>query len=234
MDTTPLTSMISKKNVENQAKMYILCSPHNPVGRVWKEEELKKLMDICQRHGVMVTADEIHQDIVFGENVHHPAPGIAGGKYKDNIILMTSTSKTFNLAGLKNSYAVIPSEEKRKIFDDFNVYPHVDTGCTLSYIASAAAYRHGSGWLKDLLNVIHENYQYMCDTFAAELPDVRVTPLEGTYLSWIDLRAYAKPEDTQKVVQKKAKVAVDYGNWFSEKSAGFIHMNLGTSREIVA
>lgn len=222
-----------KQIVENDVKLYILCSPHNPVGRVWKESELEQVFRICASHGVLIISDEIHQDLVLGDHRHHPACGVAGGKYSDQIILMTSTSKTFNLAGLKNSYTVIPSEKYRKIFDAFNVFPHVDMGCLFGYIAADAAYRYGAEWLDQLLDVIRENYQSLCEAFSKALPLVKISPLEGTYLAWIDLRAYIKPEDTKNVVQGKARVAVDYGEWFSQSCKGFVRMNLGTSRQLV-
>lgn len=222
-----------RKIVDEDVKMFILCSPHNPVGRVWKEKELEQLFDICGRHGVMIIADEIHQDFVYSGHTHISSLNVENGKYKENVILMASASKTFNLAGLKNSFVVIPSEEKRKVFDAYEVSPHVDTACLMSYVAVEAAYRCGVDWLEDLLKVIWENYEYAKNTFEKELPESIVTPLEGTYLFWVDLGAYVSADEIVDLVQEKARVVPDFGNVFSDKCGTFIRLNLATSMENV-
>ncbi len=222
-----------EKIVKENVKLYILCSPHNPCGRVWKEEELKKLLDICVRHQVVVVSDEIHQDLIFGDNRHIPALAVSEGKYKENIILMTAASKSFNVAGLQNSYMVIPSEEKRKKLDAYTVYPSMTEGNYFGYVASEAAYGAGKDWLDGFKAVISENYEYLKTTVERELPGAVVTPLEGTYLAWVDLRKCVKKEDVKDIVLNKAKVAVDFGEWFSDESLGFIRINLATRIENV-
>lgn len=221
-----------KKIVDNDVKMYILCSPHNPAGRVWKEDELEKMLDICMRHNVLVISDEIHQDIVFSEHKHIPAATIAGGKYTDNIITVFAASKTFNLATCLTSTVVIKNEALRKIWDKFtNIYNNVEVNI-LGITAVEAALRDGDSWYQDLKKVIYHNYQLVVDEMK-EFPDVYITPLEGTYLLFMDLRKYVPLENMKEFVQGKCNLAVDYGEWFGENWSGFIRLNLGTTPEII-
>lgn len=221
-----------KKIVENDVKLFILCSPHNPVGRVWTYEELKTLFDICRKHNVFVISDEIHHDLVFSEYAH--IPSLTVGNYSDMMIMLTAPSKTFNLAACQNSVIVIPDEEIREKWDTFTGNLRVTDGNSFGYIAAEAAYTGGHAWYEEMKEIVYGNYQYMKDSFAKELPDVSVSPLEGTYLAWIDMRHYLKPEEMTEFMQEKCDLAFDYGDWFGgENFAGFIRMNLATKRENV-
>lgn len=224
---------MERKLQTEQVKIYILCSPHNPVGRVWKEEELEKVLELCQKYGVLVLADEIHQDFTYGQHVHHSTLCERFAGYRENLIMMTAASKTFNLAGLKNSFVVIPSQERRNAYLEQVKRLQVDTGCLFGYTAVEAAYREGEPWLEDLLGVIRENFLSARELFRQELPGSVVTDLEGTYLMWVDLRACLPPQAVKEVVQDKARVAVDFGEWFSDRCGGFIRLNLATSRQMV-
>lgn len=220
------------KIVKNQVKAYILCSPHNPVGRVWREEELERLLEICRRHQVVVISDEIHHDLIIGDHPHIPTASVAGGKYADMVIALTAASKTFNLAGMKNSFVIIPGEELRGKFDQLAFNLHEDTGNMLGYYAVEAAYRHGGEWLDTVIGIIRDNYRYAARRVAEELPKARLTPLEGTYLAWLDLSGYlGKGGEAQMkdFVQGQARLAVDYGEWFGEGGRGFIRLNLATT-----
>ncbi|MCR4956334.1 MAG: pyridoxal phosphate-dependent aminotransferase [Lachnospiraceae bacterium] len=220
------------KIVKHNVKAFILCSPHNPVGRVWKEEELKPLLDICNRHQVFVIADEIHQDLVFGEHKQIPALSLVDDY--SNIVALTAPSKTFNLAAGKNSVIYIPDETLRAKWDDFAEKIRCGSGNAFGYIAAAAAYKGGDDWYEAVKELIEKNARYVKETFAKELPKVVVSPLEGTYLIWIDLRAYVEPKKTKEFVQKTCRLAVDFGDWFGgETFEGFIRMNLATSPENV-
>lgn len=225
-----------QKIVDNQVKLYILCSPHNPVGRVWKEEELTRLLDICQRHGVQVISDEIHQDIILGSRPHIPTASVASGKYADMIITLTAASKTFNLAGMKNSFVIIPGKELREKFDRLITYLNEDTGNMLGYYAVEAAYNHGEEWLDTVLDIIRDNYNYVAERVKKDLPQAVLSPLEGTYLAWLDLSAYlgkVGEAEMKDFVQNKAKLAVDYGEWFGHGGEGFIRLNLATTPQWV-
>lgn len=219
-----------KKIVEHQVKLFILCSPHNPVGRVWTKEELETLFDICRRHHVFVISDEIHHDLMYNGHAH--IPSLSVGDYDDMMIMLTSPSKTFNLAGCQNSILVIPDENLRRQWDDFANRLRVTEGNSFGYIAAEAAYTGGHAWYEEMKETIYNNYRYVKETFSSELPAIVVSPLEGTYLAWIDVRSYLKPEEVADFMQNKCGLAFDYGDWFGGSDfAGFIRMNLATSKE---
>ena len=219
-----------------EMKLFILCSPHNPVGRVWTREELEGLLTICHKYDVFVLADEIHQDIIVGDKKQIPAATLAPDPGK--MVTMTAATKTFNLAGVKNSFVIIPDETVRQRWDNMTKNLHVDNGNAFGYIAVTSAYTGGRQWLDQVRAIIRGNFEYMRDTLKEQLPLVQVAPLEGTYLSWVDLSAYVKAEDMKTVVQEKARLAVDYGDWFGGKDHGqlyatHIRINLATCRENV-
>ena len=227
---------IEEKIVKNNVKAYILCSPHNPVGRVWREEELKKLLSICQKYGVIVISDEIHHDLIIGDHPHIPTASVAGGKYADIVICLTAAYKTFNLAGMKNSFVIIPGEELRRKFDELVRNLHEDTGNMLGYYAIEAAYREGRAWLDTVIGIIRDNYAYTAKRLQEELPKAKLSPLEGTYLAWLDLSGYlgkTGEAEMKDFVQSKARLAVDYGEWFGAGGRGFIRLNLATTPQWV-
>ncbi|WP_298845960.1 MalY/PatB family protein [Clostridium sp.] len=222
-----------RKIIENDVKLFIQCSPHNPVGRVWTEEELDKVLSICKTHNVLVVSDEIHQDIIIGENVQIPAAIVSGGKYADNIITVTAPSKTFNLAGLLNCNIIISN---KKIMERYDVYSKTINKTEVNIMgitAAEAAYNYGKKWLSSLLDVIKYNYNYVKERLADKAPKIIITPLEGTYLIWMDLRGYIKPSETKAFIQGKCRLAVDYGEWFSKDCKGFIRLNMATNPKYV-
>ncbi len=239
-----------KAIVENDVKMYILCSPHNPCGRVWTEEELDRILGICQKHHVLVVADEIHQDFVFGDSKQISAPAVAGGKYLDNIILVNAASKSFNLAALIHSNIVIPNDDLRAIYDAYATM-HVETDFNIMGItATEAAYACGENWLNNLKQVIWSNYQYIKKTLNEQAPKIIVCDMQGTYLPMLDLRGMFDMEhpkregvvlngkapvngDVQHFIQEDCQLAVDYGEWFGGNFGGFIRLNLATTPETV-
>ena len=138
-----------KKIADNKVKLFILCSPHNPAGRVWEREELEKLIEICKTHGVYIISDEIHQDLVFDGSRHIPSLGI--GEYQDHMITLAAPSKTFNLAAGQNSLVLIPDEKLRRVWDEYTTATRVISGYAFGYIAAQAAYEGGETWLEDVL-----------------------------------------------------------------------------------
>lgn len=219
-----------EKIIRNDVKAFIFCSPHNPVSRVWSADEIRILLDICRKHDVAVISDEIHHDLVFGDSVHIPTMSLA--QEGDRIIMFTSASKSFNIAALRNSFVVIEDPDLRSAWDAFMKGLRLNMGNPMGYIASEAAYRYGKDWLDEVKGVISCNYNYIKDQFEAYLPEIVLTPLEGTYLAWADLRAYLAPEDVQTFMQEKCGLAFDYGPWFGgDESGTFIRINLATSKE---
>lgn len=217
---------------ENSVKLFILCSPHNPVGRVWTHEELGTMLEICRRHGVRVVSDEIHHDIVFAPARHTPTLCVEG--YEDMVIMLTAPSKTFNLAGCKNAFVVIPNEEIRRDYDAFLDALRIREGNTFGYIAAEAAYRGGRAWFEAVREVIYGNYCYIKEQFSRALPGVVLSPLEGTYLLWADFSACLKPEEVSAFMETRCHLAFDHGDWFGGPAfAGFVRMNLATDRSLV-
>ena len=222
-----------KKIIENDVKLFIHCSPHNPVGRIWTDAESETLFSICEKHGVLIVSDEIHQDINVSEKKFIPALNVGDGKFKDNLIVINAASKTFNLACLLNSHLFIANKEIRDKYDEFaKRFCQVEVNL-LGLTATEAAYRHGDEWLTGLLGVVKENYDYLKSYFAEHKPQVKVANLEGTYLLWIDMRELVDPETCSDWVRKEAGLAVDFGEWFSDKCKGFIRINLATDPEII-
>lgn len=217
-----------KQIIDNDVKLFIHCTPHNPVGRVWTAEEAEKLLSICDKHNVLIVSDEIHHDMTFDDHTHLPSAIVADGKFSERIVTVTAASKTFNLAGLLTSQIIIENEELREQFDRFVKSVNQTEVNLLGMTASEAAFRHGADWLEGLRAVVKSNERYAVEQFAEYAPKLVISPLEGTYLLWIDLRPYIDPEDVKEFVQDTCKLAIDYGEWFGEKSRGFIRLNLGT------
>lgn len=219
-----------RKIKEQNVKLFIFCTPHNPVGRVWKRDEIVKALDICKKYGVYVIADEIHQDIIM--DGYQKVTAAATGNYDEIMVTLTAATKTFNLAGCQNSIVVIPNESLRKRYDDYLTRLRITGGNAFGYIAVQSAYEGGRKWLDEVLNIIEENYHLMKSILEEKLPKVWIPKLEGTYLMWIDLRAYVSADEIESVIQKDCGLAVDYGSWFGGEAYGtFIRVNLATREE---
>lgn len=219
---------IEKAIVENQVKMFIQCSPHNPAGRVWTEDELDRVLAVCQKHDVLVISDEIHQDIILGDKPFVPAAVVSGGRYRDIVITLNSASKTFNLATLLHSHIIITDDGLRGKYDQFASALNRTEVSIMGMVATKAGYTYGGEWLGQVLDVIRDNYRYLKEELNKRLPRMTVCALEGTYLVMIDLRSYVDPEQTLDFVQKHCRLAVDYGEWFGQAYKGFIRLNLAT------
>lgn len=159
------------------------------------------------------------------------------GEYEPGLVTLTAPSKTFNLASMQNSVVVLPDEELRGRWDEFTRRLSMNGGSAMGYIAAASAYEGGRPWLESVLKIIRGNYEYLRQALPGKLPQAQISPLEGTYLSWVNLEAYVRPgrpaaEWMKETVQEKARLAVDFGDWFGgPQYASFIRMNLATRRE---
>lgn len=220
---------IEEKIVANDVKMLLFCSPHNPVGRVWKREELEKLAEICDRHNVIIVSDEIHGDFVHTGHTHIPMGLIR----KEKTIVLSAPSKTFNLAGMCTAIAIIPDVELRAKWDILSKRIHVSEGNSFGYLAGEAAYLHAAPWVDELVRVVYDNYTLLRDRLLAKLPKLTIAPLEGTYLMWADFGAYLKEEELEDFFEKKCKIALDYGEWFRGDAGTWVRFNLATSRELI-
>lgn len=224
---------IEQAIAENDVKLLLQCSPHNPAGRVWTEEELDKLFDICRRHNVLVVSDEIHQDLCLFGHKFVPALAVAGGKYRDMVVTLNAASKTFNLAGLIHSHIIIADEKLRAQYDLFARGMNRNANNILGLVATQAGYTQGGEWLNSLIEVIEDNYTYMKNELAEKAPKVKVVPLEGTYLAMLDLRSCMAKEQVHDFILKDCKIAVDYGEQFGENFMGFVRLNLATDPALV-
>lgn len=222
------------KIIKNRVKLLIFCNPHNPVGRVWTEEEMEKVFEICKKHNLYIVSDEIHQDINMGVRPFISALSIKNkntkneNDYTDKLIVLNSASKTFNLASMLNSHVIIPNEEIRKTYKKFVSRINRTEFNLLGLIASEAAYRYGENWVDGLLKTIKRNYEYIRTEFNNKIPEIIISPLEGTYLPFFDLRNIVNPNRVKEFIQDDCKIAIDFGEWFGKNFKGFIRVNIAT------
>jgi len=217
-----------------RTKMLILCSPHNPGGRVWTKRELLRVGRICARHGVLVVADEIHCNLVFTGYRHVPFATVSRACRMNAVVLM-APCKTFNLAGLQLAHIVAHNPALRRALATQLHNGGVEGANIFAGIAAAEAYRHGGPWLRAVMRYIEGNYVFLRDYLAAHLPAVTVMEPEATYMVWLDFRRLGwSPEKLHRVLCFKAKVALNDGRMFSEREgAGFQRLNLACPRVIL-
>lgn len=220
--------------IKNDVKLMIFCNPHNPVGRVWTDEEIEKTFEICRKHNVYIISDEIHQDINIGVRPFISALSIKNKyQYIDRVAVVNSASKTFNLACLINSHVIIPNEIMRIKYNKYVNKIYKSELSVLGMIAAEAAYNYGEDWLNGLLKTIKHNYEYIRDELNLKVPDIIVSPLEGTYLPFIDLRNAVNTNRIKEFIQDDCRIAVNFGEWFSENFKGFIRVNVATDFEYI-
>jgi cystathionine beta-lyase len=214
-----------------ESKMFILCSPHNPIGRVWSKEELERIGKLCLKHDVLIISDEIHADLTF-ENVNHTPIASISDDIAQNTITLMAPSKTFNIAGLHYSYTIIKNTELRKIFKKWIIQSGLYGHNLTSIIAANAAYKYGKNWLNKTMEYIEENYYYVKEYFEKNIPEVKVIKSEGTFLVWLDFRQLnLSQNELRELLEKKAKVGLNSGDTFGPGGKGFMRMNIATSRE---
>jgi len=226
---------VEAKIKANEVRLFIQCSPHNPVGHVWTEAEETKLLALCEQYHVLVVSDEIHQDLEIDPE-NHPfisALTVANQRFADNVIVLNSPSKTFNVACLLNSHVIIPNAALRQRYDDYSQTINQTETNILGQTAGEAAYKYGAEWLDQILEIVRDNYHYLTTELAAHAPKIVVADLQGTYLTWLDIRPYVKPEYTREFIQDKCGLAVDFGEWFSANDKGFVRLNLATDPKYV-
>lgn len=213
-----------------QTRLFMLCNPHNPVGRVLTREELERIADLCIRHDLLICSDEIHCDLILGDNPHISIATL-GPEVAQRCITLLAPSKTFNIPGLGFSFAVIENPELRQRFEKTGVgiVPHPNA---LGYVAAEAAYRDGGPWLDALLDYLRGNRDFVVDFVRDRLPGVATTVPEGTYLSWLDFRGVALPDGKSPYAfcLEQAKVALNEGAVFGPGGEDFTRLNFGCSR----
>ena len=218
--------------IEHQVKLYVFCSPHNPGGRVWTKEELEKVGQLCQKHSVILISDEIHQDLaLFGHK--HLSFNTVSPDFKDFSLILSSATKTFNIAGTKNSYAIIEDPSLRKAFTKQQLANNQHEIPTVGLIATEVALRHGKAWLDQLKEVLEENINYTVE-FLTEHSQIKAMKPQGTYLVWLDFSAYGlSNEQIQEKLIKEAKVVLNDGLSFGKEGKCHARFNTATPLETV-
>ena len=219
--------------VDNEVKIYVLCNPHNPGGRVWEEDVLEKIGRLCQKYGVLVVSDEIHQDLtLFGHE--HQSFNTVSPDFKDFSLILASATKTFNIAGTKNSYAVIENPSLRKKFQKRQLANNQHEISGLGFLATEAAYRYGKAWLTGLKAVLEENIDFVVDYFAKEAPRLRVMKPQGTYLVWLDFSDYGLTDDQLfHLLREEAKVVLNRGSDFGQDGKGHARLNTAAPKTMI-
>jgi cystathionine beta-lyase len=214
--------------ITDRTRAFLFCNPHNPVGRVFERAELAAMADLCLRRGLTIISDEIHCDLIFQGYRHVPIVALAPEVAERTITLM-APSKTFNIAGLGCSFAVIPDPELRRQFKAARrgLVPDVNI---LGFVAALAAYREGGDWLADCLRYLEGNRDLLSQFMAKYLPGIAMSPMEGTYLAWLDCREARLPDNPAQFFLKQAKVALNDGATFGRGGEGFVRLNFGCRR----
>ena len=222
------------------ARLLLLCSPHNPVGRVWSTRELKDILRIAKKHDLVIFLDEIHADLIYPGNKYHVlsmlAEASAGSSV--NVVTAVAPSKTFNIPGLNLSALIVPDPESRKALTQVFDTMHVSASNPFSVVAFEAAYREGGAWLDELLIYLRQTRDYVAEYLATYLPDIRLIESEGTYLLWLDCRALTarlgiNDAQLRHFFVHEAGVGMSPGTLFGETGSGFMRMNIGAPRHII-
>ena len=222
-----------RKKIDQRTKLFVLCSPHNPIGQVWSREDLLQLGEICAEKGIMIIADEIHSDLVYEKGAHTPFYTLSE-QLANQSVTFISGSKTFNLAGLFTSIAII---KNRKLRNEFRVTAnkmglnHINL---FGIVASTAAYNHGDQWLDELLDYLHENAVMIRHFLSERIPEIKMTIPEATYLAWLDFRELGLyGQELRNFLIREAKVGLNDGFQFGKQGDGFCRMNFGCPRSVL-
>jgi cystathionine beta-lyase len=215
-----------------KARLLLLCSPHNPVGRVWTRDELEQVLTIARRHGLTVLSDEVHADLVYPEFRHHALGQLAGDGHE--IVTAIAPSKTFNIPGLGLSALIVPDPARRNAIFKLLDMIHMSAGNPFSLAAFETAYREGEPWLEELLPYLRETRDEAARFIAAHLPAIRLVPTEATYLLWLDCRGLGMSDaELKRFFVRDAQLGLSPGLMFGEHGSGFMRMNIGAPRHLV-
>lgn len=215
--------------ISEDIKLYLLCNPHNPGGRAWSKEELKQIGDICLKHNVLVISDEIHQDLTLFGHQHHSFNTV-DKTFADISLVLSSATKTFNLAGTKNSFAIIENPKLRQAFIKQQERNHQQEIPTIGYLTTQVAYESGSQWLDALKKVLEENILFLCE-YLEQHTQIKVMKPQATYLVWLDFSAYGLSQaELMNRLTSTAKVVLNNGQAFGPQGKGFARINVATPK----
>lgn len=217
-----------EKQFAEGVKMMILCSPHNPIGRIWKREELQRVVNLANRYGVIIVCDEIHADFNLGETKH---TRILSLENADNCVMLTSATKSFNLAGLRQSSVIVPNAKLREKISAEITHAHAGTPNIFGAIAQMTAYEKGDAWMDAVVEYIRENRDFTVEYIRKNIPQIRCEAQEGTYLMWLDCRSVGmEHEEFFRGLVNEAHVGLNEGTEYGEEGRGFFRFNLATQR----
>ena len=215
----------------DNCKMFILCSPHNPGGRIWTKEELSRMLDICERNHILVVTDEIHADLTLPGFTHYPAAPL---KPSAEIITLMAPSKTFNMAGLSSSFYVIQNPELRAKFVNFLNRAELSNGNIFAFVAPQAAYENGENWLHQLSEYLQDNVDFVDNYLKQNIPAIKACRPEASFLIWLDCRELdMSPAALKNFFIFEARLALNPGPAFGLGGDGFMRLNIGCAREIL-
>lgn len=228
MDFEQLESLIDK-----DCKMLILSNPHNPGGVVWEKEALVKLAQICSAHGILVISDEIHAEMTYPQFRHHPFATVSEEAAACSVTFM-APSKTFNIAGIVSSYALVPDSRIREKFYSFLEAGELNAGTIFAFTATKAAYTYGAEWLQQMRSYVIENVNFVDEYLKKNIPQIKVYRPQASFLVWLDCRKLklAQPELVQ-LFEDKAGLALNDGTMFGKEGEGFMRLNIGCPRSIL-
>lgn len=222
-----------EKAKDPNVKIFLLCSPHNPLGIVWRKEQLEKMFEICRANDVLMVSDEIHSDLVFHGKKHIPTAMISD-EARDHVISCISGTKTFNLAGLQASTNVFPNLEMKAAFDKFWMNLDIHRNNAFSSVAMEAAFNEGEEWLEQLLPYLSENFDFIKDYCEKYIPKIKPNISDATYLVWLDCRELGLDnEQLRKFMIKEAKLGLNEGYTFGRSLSGFMRLNAACSRSVL-
>ena len=225
---------LNMRAADPRAKLMILCNPHNPVGRVWEEDELRRVGEICHRHGVLVIADEIHGDFVYPGYRYRPYASVVEGELAQKVVTCLSPGKTFSISSVTEAAVVIPDQENREMFEQFAFKYFVHMPGAFSTVAMEAAYRFGEGWLDELLAYLQDNVAFAREFLHERIPKVRLVEPQGTFLLWLDLRELEMDaSELDAFLVQEARIALISGYQFGQEGAGYARMTIACSRRML-
>jgi len=225
---------LEKRAADPHAKLMILCNPHNPVGRVWEEGELRRVGEICHRHGVLVIADEIHGDFTFPGYRYRPYASVVDAEFARQSFTCFSPAKTFNISSVTEAVAVIPDRKNRELFEQFAFKFSIERPEAFSTVAMESAYRHGAQWFDQLLEYLHGNVSFLKQYLQDRIPRVKLVEPQGTFLPWLDLRGLElDPKKLKTLLVQEGGIALTPGYWFGREGAGYARINIACPRSML-
>ena len=225
---------LDKKAANPRTKMLILCNPHNPVGRVWKKEELQRVGEICKKHGVLVIADEIHADITYKNYSYTPYASAVSEDIAQQSFSCLSPAKTFNIASVTDAFVIIPNQAYREQYEGFADKYFLHKTNSFTAVAMETAYRAGEDWLNEVLEYLQANLDYLRKYLEEKIPKVHLVEPEGTFLVWLDFNELGlNAKELESFLAQKARIALNSGYWFGRQGAGYARMTIACPQSML-